>query len=568
MKGEETNMRTNKWQLLTVFLVLTLVASFAVACGATPEPEVIKETVVVTEKETVVVTEKETVVVTEKEEVEVTKEVVVTATPPAEPPAPEGPTGSVRFLIAENFWADWDPYQHTAQSQGRIEGQIFDYLVDFPDTSAPPVPMLATEWTRIDDRTWEFKLRDDVTFHDGSTFDGEDVKASIELASGATDTPTLAAGNWIPTNVEIVDPYTVRLVSEQPFAALFAQLRETIIVSADDLANNAEAIKTQPNGTGPFHLVQNEVTRKVMEANLDYWQGPPQIKTLIWEFIQDPDTRLAALMSGQADVIDRVPPQHLQILAGSENLELSSVTGIESVNLWVKPGRFPLWDENQAFREAVVRSIDREGLVTGLVQGGSAVATSFLPTKTLYHQAGDPAYTRDLETVRALLAEAGVPDGGPEFELWVASGFLPRADEVGAAIAASLQEAGLKPKIVTTDLGAMIDDIFSEDGTGQMYHLSWSSNGDPSPHAMVYSDKFAWYFGDEELQRLIDLVATTTDPVEREKATHELQAHMWNQVWHVPLYNSDFSIAHTKNLVGLDVRPNFETLFYPASITE
>jgi peptide/nickel transport system substrate-binding protein len=124
-------------------------------------------------------------------------------------------------------------------------------------------------------------------------------------------------------------------------------------------------------------------------------------------------------MSGQADVIDRVPPQHLQVIAGSDNLTLSSVTGIESVNLWVKPGRFPLWDENPAFREAVVRSIDREGLVTGLVQGESAVATSFLPTKTLYHQEGDPAYTKDIEAAQALLAEAGVPDGGPEFELWV-----------------------------------------------------------------------------------------------------------------------------------------------------
>ena len=215
-----------------------------------------------------------------------------------------------------------------------------------------------------------------------------------------------------------------------------------------------------------------------------------------------------------------------------------------------------------------MRSIDREGLVTALVQGGSAVATSFLPTKTLYHQEGDPAYTKDIEAAKALLAEAGVPDGGPEFELWVASGFLPRAEEVVAAIAASMQEAGLNPKIVTTDLGAMIDDIFSEDGTGAMYHISWSSNGDPSSHAMVYSGSFAWYFGDEELQRLIDLVATTTDPAAREQAAHDLQDHMWKQLWHVPLYNSDFSIAHSTRLLGLDVRPNFETLFYPASIND
>lgn len=533
---------------LRFMLAVGLILVLAVACGPTPTPEVIIP--VVNTPEVI----KETIVVT------------ATPAPTLEPTVVTGPSGSVRFIIAENFWADWDPYQTSAQSQWRINDQIYDYLVDIPDTAAPAVPMLATEWKLIDDRTWEFKLQDSVKFHDGSTFDAEDVKASIELASGATTKKTVVAANWIPTKVEIVDPLTVRFVSEKPFAALFAQLSGTIIVSADDLAKNAEAIKSQPNGTGPFRLVENEVDRKVMEANLDYWRGAPKIKTLIWEFVQDPDTRLAALMAGQATVIDRVPPQHLRVISGSDTLKLVSATGIESVNLYVRPGRLPIWDNTPAFREAVMRSIDRPGLV-GLVGGGSEVATSFLPNRTLYSKPGVPAYTKDIEAAKALLAGAGIKDGGPEFELWVASGFLPRAEEVGAAIKASLEEAGFHVKIVTTDLGGMIDDIVSPDGTGAMYHISWSSNGDPSAAAMVYSKDFLWYFGDEELQRQIDLVATTTDAAAREKASFELQDYMWKQQWHVPLYNSDFTIATSTKLEGLDVRSNFKTRFYPASLT-
>ena len=541
-------MSKRNWTTLSAVSALAVFAVLLGACATEATPDTVEVTTVV------------------REEVQI----VVTATPQAvvEEAMPEGPSGSVRFLIAENFWADWEPYQHTAQSQSRIEAQIFDYLVDFPKTDEPAVPMLATEWTQIDELTWEFKLRDDVTFHDGSTFDAADVKASIELASGATDTPTLQSGDWAPVSVEVVDDYTVRLSTEEPFAGILTQLRNGIIVSSDDLENNAEAIATQPNGTGPFILVSNDPTRKVMEANENYWQGAPQIKTLIWEFIQDADTRLAALMAGQADAIDRVPTQHLQVIGGSDNLELNSVTGIESVNLWVAPGRLPIWDETPEFREAVIRSIDREGLVTGLVQGASTVATSFLPTTTLFHQAGTPDYGKDVEAAKALLAEAGVADGGPEFELWVASGFLPRAEEVGSAIIASMEEVGLHPKLVTTDLSAMIDDIFSDDGTGVMYHLSWSSDGDPFNHAFVYSDNFAWFFGDERLQELIDLSATTTDPAEREKVVQDLQAHMWKQLWHVPLYNSDFTVANSTDLVGLDVRPNFQTVFYPASISE
>ena len=395
--------------------------------------------------------------------------VAIAAAPAVAQDEAAGSDDSVRFLTAEDFVTGWDPYQHAIQIQRRIEAQLFDYLVDFPDTKGDPEPRLASEWTPIDDTTWEFTLQDGVTFHDGSPFDAEDVKASIELASGkqmrtgedGAEVPSVSAGEWVPTAVEIVDDHTVRLVSDAPFASLFAQLGSTPIVSSEDIGEDFSGLAAAPNGTGPFKLVGDEVGKKVMDANPDYWRGAPQIEHLTWEYIQDPETRLSALLTGQADVIDRVPPQHLQQIEDADGVSLTSTTGIESVNLFVAPGRLPIWEENPSFRKAVIQAIDRDGLVNGLVQGSSKVATSFLPTETQGHVDGVPAYSKDTEAAKALLAEGGVTDGGPEFELWVASGFLPRADEVGAAIAANLEEAGLHPKIVTTDIGAMVDDIFS-----------------------------------------------------------------------------------------------------------
>jgi peptide/nickel transport system substrate-binding protein len=482
-------------------------------------------------------------------------------------PAGGGPSGSVRFLIAENFWADWEPYQSTAQSQARLEEQIYDYLVTFPtgDLSAPE-PMLATSWERIDDTTWEFQLREGVRFHEGQDFTGEDVKASIELASGATKTETVTSQNWVPTTVEVVDDLTVRLITEKPFAPLLAQLGDTPIVSAKWLEGGEKRLKETPNGTGPFKLISDTRARKVMEVNTDYWREPAQIRELIWEYVQDPQTRLNALVSGQADAIDRVPPEHLETIEGNSSLALSSVTGIESVNLWVRPGRLPLWDRNQHFRKAVNWSIDRTALVDELVQGESAVATSYLPTETNFQVAQSPEYGFDPDAVKRELEAAGEPDGGPEFELWVATGFLPRAEQVVSSIADSMQQVGLKPKIVTSDVAGMIDDIFSERGSGAMYHLSWSSNGDPHQAAQVYAPPFAWFFGDKELERLVQEGLTTLDEAQRERIYADLQKHMWEQSWHVPLYNSDFSIGHSANLVGLRVHPDFTTDFYPARI--
>jgi peptide/nickel transport system substrate-binding protein len=160
-------------------------------------------------------------------------------------------------------------------------------------------------------------------------------------------------------------------------------------------------------------------------------------------------------------------------------------------------------------------------------------------------------------------------DGGPPFEIWVAEGFLPRAVPVVEAIVAQMQEIGLNPSVQTSDVAGLIDDAFSEEGTGALYHLSWASAGDPHQAAAVYSEAFAWYFGDEELQALVDQGRTTLDPAEREQVYADLQAHMWEQAWHVPLYNSDFTLAHVAELEGILVQPHtFRTDFHDARLSD
>jgi peptide/nickel transport system substrate-binding protein len=482
--------------------------------------------------------------------------------------APAAPEGSVRFLTAENFWADWSPYASSALSQSRVERQVYDYLVDFPSGDlTQPEPMLATSWRQTDDLTWEFELRDGVTFHDGQPFTAEDVKASLELVSGFSGESVYAI-NFVPVEVEVVDALTARLRTEQPFAPMLVALSYYApILSAAWLGGDAEQLASEPNGTGAFRLVEDTVEVKTMEATLDYWRDPPRIGTLVWEFIQDPQTRLNALLDGSAQAIDRVPPEHLPLLEERDDVTLQSVTGIESVNLWVRPGRLPLWEENADFRKAVNWSIDRQPLVESLVLGNSQAAQSFLPTNTLYFQAQQPPYAFDPEMAATLLEQGGVADGGPEFELWVAEGFLPRASEVVQAIVAQMEQVGLNPRVVTSDVAGMIDDIFSETGTGAMYHLSWSSSGDPHHAATVYSSSFAWYFGDEPLQALIDEGLTTLDPVQREQIYGDLQAHLWEQAWHVPLYNSDLTVATSADLTGVLVQPNvFRTDFHTAEL--
>lgn len=494
---------------------------------------------------------------------------IVGASPsPGGSPPPIEPTGSVRFLVAETFWADWHMYQTSAQIAIRIGQQVFDHLVEVESEDVSQfTPGLAKSWKQIDLLTWEFELQEGVKFHDGKDFSAEDVKASIELASGATDTKTVLSEGWTPTTVEIVNPMTVRLKSKDPYAPLLGQLaRLAYIYSAADIAKGEDQIKTKPNGTGPFRVAKDEKDRKTMEAFTGYWRGAPAIKELIWEFIQDPQTRLSALLAGQAHVIDRVPPEHLQVIGGSPDLALLSTTGIENVNLWIKPGRGAPFD-NPKFREAVAWSIDREALVRDLVQGESKIATSFLPELTRFHEPQQPAYTFDEAKAKAALQAAGMPDGGPEFELWGATGFLPRGKEVIEAIADSMQKVGLKPKIVLTDVAGVVGDIFSTTGTGKAYHLSWSSDGDPDSalHFLLHTPG-PWGDGDPKVDELIEMGVAAADDSKRAAIYSELQKYLWQKIPHIPLYNSDFTIAHNKKLQGLRVLPTFATHFYPARL--
>jgi peptide/nickel transport system substrate-binding protein len=480
------------------------------------------------------------------------------------------PTGSVRFLVAETFWADWHPYQTSAQIAYRIEQNIFDRLVEAEtDDPAQVSPGLATSWNRLDDRTWEFKLREGVKFHEGQEFTAEDVKASIELASGATPVKTALAGYMVPTTAEVVDKLTVRVKSSAPFSPLLGLLAwyGVSILAKADIDAGEEKIKKAPNGTGPFRLAKDEKDRKTMEAFTDHWRGAPKIKELIWEFIQDPQTRLSALLAGQATVIDRVPPEHLLLLGGSPDISLVSKTGMENVNLFMNPNPEAPWvDKN--FRKAVAWSFDRDALVKDLILGSSQVATAFIPGLARFHVEGDPHYTQDISKAKEYLAQSKYPDGGPEFELWAATGFQPRAKEVVEVIADGLRKVGMKPKVVLSDVAALIDKIFIHEGQPyRMFHLSWSSNGDPdTAERFLYKTPGVWSDRDTKVDDLIDKGAATTDDQERAKLYRELQQYQWDQVLHVPLYQPDFTIAHSKRLTGLRVQPTFATYFYSASL--
>jgi peptide/nickel transport system substrate-binding protein len=176
---------------------------------------------------------------------------------------------TLKFLVGESFWANWHPYNHTAQIGYKIQRNIFDRLVEVqPDMSLKPG--LAESWTQVDDLTWEFKLRPGVKFHDGQVLTAKDVKASIELASGLGNSDPKAAlaittnFGW-PQEGTVIDDHTIRFAATKPFGPMLNTLAITDIVSAADIAKGKESLEKHPNGTGAFKLTKDEPNIKTLD---------------------------------------------------------------------------------------------------------------------------------------------------------------------------------------------------------------------------------------------------------------------------------------------------------------
>src|SRR5438094_2608836 len=191
---------------------------------------------------------------------------------------------------------------------------IYDRLLDRDAKTFKPKPMLAESWRIVNDTTWEFKLRKGVKFHYGEPFTAQSVKATIEYAlDPATKSHYAAAAYWgLVKDVQVVDDFTVRFVTKQPWPNLVdsAALTNSLMMPAKALKELGPAkLADKPIGTGPFKFVEwRRDERLVLERNPDYWQGPADVSRVTFRFIPEFSARMAALLSGEIDIMKDVPP--------------------------------------------------------------------------------------------------------------------------------------------------------------------------------------------------------------------------------------------------------------------
>lgn len=479
----------------------------------------------------------------------------------------QAPKDTLKFLVGESFWANWHPYNHTAQIGYKIQRNIFSRLVEVkPDMSLEPG--LAESWEQIDPLTWEFKLRSGVTFHNGAPFTAADVKASIELASGFTKSdPAFAmTSNWLPTEGIVVDDLTVQLKSATPFGPIINTLAYTDIMSAADIAAGQAALEAKPNGTGAFMLTDDQPNVKTLTRFDNHWRGAAKLKTLTWEFIQDAQTRLNALLAGQADVIDRVVPDQRALIDGNADVKLISITAPEIQSVWFRMDKEP-FGSNLDLRKAVAWGMDRESMAA-IVGGKTLVADSHLAAGIEYRAAQSPLYSFDPDKAKAAIAAGG--GGKPAFELGAPTGFYPKCEEICQLMQQNLNEVGFDMKLTLLELGAWVDMLFGEAKPGEAFYGGWGNiTRDPDfAVATLLHSPGAWTGAhDAKSDGWIDAGKASSDAAERTKIYGDLQTYLWNDLLpSVPILFSDLSSGYRANVQGYELYPTAVQDFWPVEI--
>ena len=408
-----------------------------------------------------------------------------------------------------------DPTSAAAQAiDSVVYTNIFEGLTRFMGDGSV-VPGLAESWEISDDGlTYTFHLREGVTFHDGSAMDSADVKFSLDRARADDSQNAQKALFTGIASVETPDPQTVVVTLMEPNGSLLFNLAwgDAVIVAPETI----ETITTNPVGTGPYTFadwVQGD--RIELARNPDYWGEQPAMASATFKFISDPTAAFAAMMAEDVDVFTGFPaPENLpqfeadprfQVLVGSTEGET-----ILAMNNKVAPL------DNIKVREAISHAIDRQAIIDGAMFGyGTPIGTHFAPHNPAYVDlTGSSAY--DPEKAKALLAEAGFPDGFSTTLKLPPPSYARRGGEI---IAAQLRAVGIETEISNLEWAQWLEQVFK----GKDFGLTIVSHTEPMDINIYARPDYYFQYDNPEFQALMSKLDATTDPDARNQILGEAQ---------------------------------------------
>lgn len=406
----------------------------------------------------------------------------------------------------------------TSAAAGAIDSvlysNVFEGLTRFASDGSI-VPGLASEWDISDDGlVYTFKLRDGVTFHDGTTMDAEDVKFSLDRARAEDSTNAQKALFASIADVTVIDPLTVQVILSEPTGNFIFNMAwgDAVIVAPESIEN----IKTDPIGTGPFKFVDWVQGDKIDVERYDaYWGDAPALDKATFKFISDPTAAFAAMMAEDVDVFANFPAPELLTQFEADPRFQVLLGNTEGETILAMNNKQPPMDDVKV-REAIAHAINRQAIIDGAMFGyGAPIGSHFAP----HH----PAYIDltamsdyDPEKSKALLAEAGFADGFTTTLKLPPPSYARRGGEI---IASQLREVGIETEITNLEWPQWLEEVFR----GKDFGLTIVSHTEPMDIGIYARPDYYFQYDNPDFQALIAELNKTANPVKQVELLQQAQ---------------------------------------------
>jgi len=505
--------------------------------------------------------------------------------------------------------ADVDKLDPGGASVSNQVDNIFEGLVKFKAGSTSIEPNLATSWEiSADGKEITFHLRKGVKFHDGTDFNADAVVFSFARQYDTTH-PYNHYVEWYMwghlfsdiDKMGKIDDDTVKLILKRPNVSILTSLAhyQVSIVSPTNAEKYKEDAFKNPCGTGPFKFVEwvknDHIT---LEANEDYWRERAKLDRLIFKVIPDPSARLMALEVGEVQGIEYPNPADFDRIKANKDLVLMIQPGLNVGWLEMNTG-YGYIDENEngvrdiadepliktpgyfepltkkKVRQAINMAIDKQSIADNIYMGTAVKAKNAMPPFMLGYNDDVEDYPYDPARAKALLTEAGYPDG---FEVTlhvmpVSRPYMFDPPKIGEAIQSYLAAVGIEVKFYQADWASYLQE--TSDGKHQMCLLGWiGDNGDPdnfmnacsTNRASIGTAQNRAFYINDTVDELLSAALATYDDEKRATYYKKIQAMIHEDAGWVYLVHSTQNLVFKNNIKGFILNPTSRTFFYPVWI--
>lgn len=474
--------------------------------------------------------------------------------------------GGDLVLAVSSDVSSLDPAMSTDVPSLIVQENIFDTLVN-RDTNNTIVEGLATEWTDVDERTYEFKLREGVKFHDGEDFNAEVVKINLErLLDEKTASPRYFLYEMIES-IDVIDEYTVQITTEYPFAPLYAHLthNSSSMISPKSIeADNAAiedgkkagtVISSNPVGTGYFKFDSWKPGDEIkLVKNDDYWGDQVHVDSVTFKVVPESTTRIADLERGFVHIIDPLEPIEVSRIDNEDYGEVVRKPSVSLSYLGFNTEKEPFNDPK--VRQAISLIVDRDEIIEGVYEGFGIPAKGPLAPSIFGYNEDAEAFKHDLEKAKQLLKEAGYEDG---FSTSIWTNDNQQRIDMAILFQNKLKDLNIDVKVEQMEFGAYLDKI--GEGEHDMFILGWTNatgDADNTLYALFHSLQKGppgnrTFYDNPEVDELLDEGRREIDPDKRIEIYNKVQEHLIEDAPMIFIHHQEYLLGTSNQITGFDI---------------